>query len=73
MVFFVINLSCFDVIVVSNLFGDILIDIGVVIMGSIGVVFVVNINVNGKYFLMFELVYGFVFDIVGKGIVNLIG
>lgn len=72
-VFFVIYLECFDVIVVLNLFGDVLIDIGVVIMGSVGIVFVVNINVNGKYFFMFEFVYGFVLDIVGKGIVNFIG
>ncbi len=46
--FFVTNPSRFDVIVASNLFGDILTDIGAAIMGSIGVAPAANINVNGK-------------------------
>lgn len=72
-VFFVMCLEMFDVIVVSNLFGDILMDISLSFMGSIGIVLFVNINLYGKYLFMFELVYGLVFDIVGQGFVNLIG
>lgn len=71
--FFVTNPSRFDVIVASNLFGDILTDIGAAIMGSIGVAPAANINVNGKYPSMFEPVHGSAPDIVGKGIANPIG
>lgn len=63
----------FDVIVASNLFGDILTDIGAAIMGSIGIAPAANINVNGKYPSMFEPVHGSAPDIVGKGIANPIG
>lgn len=62
-----------DVIVASNLFGDILTDIGAAIMGSIGIAPAANINVNGKYPSMFEPVHGSAPDIVGKGIANPIG
>lgn len=63
----------FDVIVGSNLFGDIITDIGAAIMGSIGIAPAANINVNGKYPSMFEPVHGSAPDIVGKGIANPIG
>jgi len=63
----------FDVIVASNLFGDILTDIGAAIMGSIGIAPAANLNVNGKYPSMFEPVHGSAPDIVGKGIANPIG
>ncbi|AOV07503.1 tartrate dehydrogenase [Sporosarcina ureilytica] len=63
----------FDVIVASNLFGDILTDIGAAIMGSIGIAPAANINLNGKYPSMFEPVHGSAPDIVGKGIANPIG
>lgn len=56
--FFVTRPEKFDVIVASNLFGDILTDIGAAIMGSIGVAPAANINLNGKYPSMFEPVHG---------------
>ena len=62
-----------DVIVASNLFGDILTDIGASIMGSIGIGPAANINLNGKFPSMFEPVHGSAPDIVGKGIANPIG
>jgi tartrate dehydrogenase/decarboxylase/D-malate dehydrogenase len=71
--FFVTHPDKFDVIVASNLFGDILTDIGAAIMGSIGIAPAANINVNGKYPSMFEPVHGSAPDIFGKGIANPIG
>jgi tartrate dehydrogenase/decarboxylase / D-malate dehydrogenase len=71
--FFVSKPHTFDVIVASNLFGDILTDIGAAIMGSIGIAPAANINLNGKYPSMFEPVHGSAPDIVGKGIANPIG
>ena len=71
--FFVTRPHEFDVIVASNLFGDILTDIGAAIMGSIGIAPAANININGKYPSMFEPVHGSAPDIVGKGIANPIG
>ncbi|ASB87196.1 tartrate dehydrogenase [Bacillus sonorensis] len=71
--FFVTQPERFDVIVASNLFGDILTDIGAAIMGSIGIAPAANINVNGKYPSMFEPVHGSAPDIIGKGIANPIG
>lgn len=63
----------FDVIVASNLFGDILTDIGGAIMGSIGIAPAANINMTGEYPSMFEPVHGSAPDIVGKNIANPIG
>lgn len=71
--FFVTKPAEFDVIVASNLFGDILTDIGAAIMGSIGIAPAANINVNGKYPSMFEPVHGSAPDIVGNGLANPIG
>ncbi|CAG7639509.1 tartrate dehydrogenase [Paenibacillus allorhizosphaerae] len=71
--FFVSKPHVFDVVVASNLFGDILTDIGAVIMGSIGVAPAANINLNGKYPSMFEPVHGSAPDIAGQGIANPIG
>lgn len=71
--FFVTRPEHFDVIVASNLFGDILTDVGAAIMGSIGVAPAANINLNGKYPSMFEPVHGSAPDIIGKGIANPIG
>lgn len=71
--FFVSRPQIFDVIVASNLFGDILNDIGGAIMGSIGIAPAANINLNGKYPSMFEPVHGSAPDIFGKGIANPIG
>jgi tartrate dehydrogenase/decarboxylase / D-malate dehydrogenase len=71
--FFVTRPHIFDVIVASNLFGDILTDIGGAIMGSIGIAPAANINLNGKYPSMFEPVHGSAPDIFGRGIANPIG
>jgi tartrate dehydrogenase/decarboxylase / D-malate dehydrogenase len=71
--FFVTKPQIFDVIVASNLFGDILTDIGGAIMGSIGIAPAANININGNYPSMFEPVHGSAPDIYGKGIANPIG
>lgn len=71
--FFVTRPERFDVIVASNLFGDVLTDLGAAIMGSIGVAPAANINVNGKYPSMFEPVHGSAPDIIGKEIANPIG
>ena len=68
--FFVTRPHLFDVIVASNLFGDILTDLGAAIMGSIGIAPAANININGKYPSMFEPVHGSAPDIYGKGIAN---
>lgn len=70
---FVTQPERFDVVVASNLFGDVLTDIGAAIMGSIGIAPSGNININGKYPSMFEPVHGSAPDIVGKGIANPIG
>lgn len=63
----------FDVIVASNLFGDILTDLGGAIMGSIGIAPAANIHPDGKYPSMFEPVHGSAPDIYGKGVANPIG
>lgn len=63
----------FDVIVASNLFGDILTDIGAIITGSMGLAPSANINPSGDYPSMFEPVHGSAPDIVGQGIANPIG
>lgn len=71
--FFVTRPQIFDVIVASNLFGDILTDLGGAVMGSIGIAPAANINLNGKYPSMFEPVHGSAPDIYGKGIANPMG
>ena len=71
--FFVTKPQTLDVVVASNLFGDILSDIGAAIMGSIGIAPAGNINLNGKFPSMFEPVHGSAPDIYGKGIANPIG
>lgn len=71
--FFVSRPQLFDVVVASNLFGDILTDLGGAIMGSIGIAPSININLDGKYPSMFEPVHGSAPDIYGKGIANPVG
>lgn len=71
--FFVTKPETLDVVVASNLFGDILSDIGAAIMGNIGIAPSANINLNGRYPSMFEPVHGSAPDIVGQGIANPIG
>lgn len=63
----------YDVIVASNLFGDILSDLGGAIMGSIGIAPSANLNPDGRYPSMFEPVHGSAPDIAGQGIANPIG
>jgi tartrate dehydrogenase/decarboxylase/D-malate dehydrogenase len=62
-----------DVIVCSNLFGDILTDIGSAISGSLGIAPGANINPERTYPSMFEPIHGSAPDIMGKGIANPIG
>ncbi|HLN62429.1 MAG TPA: tartrate dehydrogenase [Symbiobacteriaceae bacterium] len=71
--FFVLKPQEFDVVVGSNLFGDILTDLGAAIMGGIGMAPSANINPEKKYPSMFEPVHGSAPDIAGKGIANPIG
>lgn len=70
---FVTKPQSLDVVVASNLFGDILTDVGAAIMGSIGIAPSANLNPSRKYPSMFEPVHGSAPDIVGKGIANPIG
>jgi tartrate dehydrogenase/decarboxylase / D-malate dehydrogenase len=60
----------FDVVVASNLFGDILSDLSAIIVGSIGLAASANLDPLRRYPSMFEPVHGSAPDIVGKGIVN---
>jgi tartrate dehydrogenase/decarboxylase/D-malate dehydrogenase len=60
----------FDVVVASNLFGDILTDLGGAITGSIGLAASANINPERAFPSMFEPVHGTAPDIAGKGIAN---
>jgi len=70
---FVLHPNWFDVVVGSNLFGDILSDLGPAIAGTIGIAPSANINPEGDYPSMFEPVHGSAPDIAGKGIANPIG
>jgi tartrate dehydrogenase/decarboxylase/D-malate dehydrogenase len=65
--------GAFDVIVASNLFGDILTDLAGALMGSIGVAPAANLNLDGTAPSMFEPVHGSAPDIAGKGIANPLG
>ncbi|HEX2177403.1 MAG TPA: tartrate dehydrogenase [Nocardioidaceae bacterium] len=60
----------FDVIVGSNLFGDILSDLTAAVAGSLGVAPSANLNPSGEYPSMFEPVHGSAPDIAGQGIAN---
>ena len=63
----------FDVVVGSNLFGDILSDLGAAVAGSLGIAPSANLNPERKFPSTFEPVHGSAPDIAGKGIANLIG
>lgn len=71
--YFIMRPQEFDVVVASNLFGDILTDIGGAVMGSIGVAPAANLNPERKFPSMFEPVHGSAPDIAGRGIANPIG
>jgi tartrate dehydrogenase/decarboxylase / D-malate dehydrogenase len=60
----------FDVIVASNLFGDILTDLSAIITGSLGLAPSANLNPEKKYPSMFEPVHGSAPDIAGRGVAN---
>jgi len=70
---FVLNPDRFDVVVASNLFGDILSDLGPACTGTIGVAPSGNINPERTAPSLFEPVHGSAPDIAGKGIANPIG
>ncbi len=70
---FVRHPDWFDVVVGSNLFGDILSDLGPAVVGSIGIAPSANINPERELPSMFEPVHGSAPDIYGKGIANPIG
>jgi tartrate dehydrogenase/decarboxylase/D-malate dehydrogenase len=70
---FVMHPDWFDVVVASNLFGDILSDLGPACTGTIGIAASGNINPERKFPSLFEPVHGSAPDIAGKGIANPIG
>ena len=70
---FVLHPDWFDVVVGSNLFGDILSDLGPAVAGTIGIAPSANINPERRFPSMFEPVHGSAPDIAGKGICNPIG
>jgi tartrate dehydrogenase/decarboxylase/D-malate dehydrogenase len=70
---FVLSPEIFDVVVASNLFGDILSDLGPACTGTIGIAPSANINPEKKFPSLFEPVHGSAPDIAGKGIANPIG
>jgi tartrate dehydrogenase/decarboxylase/D-malate dehydrogenase len=70
---FVLHPDWFDVVVGSNLFGDILSDLGPAVAGSIGIAPSANINPERKFPSMFEPVHGSAPDIAGQGIANPVG
>ena len=60
----------FQIVVTSNLFGDILTDLGAAISGGMGLAAGANLNPEKKYPSMFEPIHGSAPDIAGKGIAN---
>jgi tartrate dehydrogenase/decarboxylase/D-malate dehydrogenase len=69
----VLDPARFDVIVGSNLFGDILSDLAAAVAGSIGIAPAANLNPEREYPSMFEPVHGSAPDIAGQGIANPLG
>jgi len=67
---FVQHPDWFDVVVGSNLFGDILSDLGAAVVGGMGLAPAANINPEGDHPSMFEPVHGSAPDIAGKGVAN---
>lgn len=70
---FVLHPDWFDVVVASNLFGDILSDLGPACTGTIGIAPSGNINPEREFPSLFEPVHGSAPDIAGKGIANPVG
>jgi tartrate dehydrogenase/decarboxylase / D-malate dehydrogenase len=71
--FFVQRPQQFDVVVASNLFGDILSDLGPACTGTIGIAPSANLNPTRQWPSLFEPVHGSAPDIAGKGVANPIG
>ena len=69
----VLHPARYDVIVASNLFGDILSDLAGAITGSIGSAPSANLNPEGRHPSMFEPVHGSAPDIAGQGVANPVG
>lgn len=67
---FVRRPESFDVVVASNLFGDILTDLAAIIVGSMGLAASANIDPSRRNLSMFEPVHGSAPDITGRGIAN---
>ncbi|MEL6220941.1 MAG: isocitrate/isopropylmalate family dehydrogenase, partial [Pseudomonadota bacterium] len=67
---FVLHPDWFDVVVGSNLFGDILSDLGPAVAGSIGIAPAANLNPDGAFPSLFEPVHGSAPDIAGEGVAN---
>lgn len=67
---FVLNPDRFDVVVASNLFGDILSDLGPACTGTIGIAPAANINPERRFPSLFEPVHGSAPDIAGQGVAN---
>jgi len=67
---FVAHPDWFDVVVGSNLFGDILSDLGAAVVGSMGLAPSANLNPEREYPSLFEPVHGSAPDIAGRGIAN---
>lgn len=70
---FVLHPDWFDVVVASNLFGDILSDLGPACTGTIGIAPSANINPERDFPSLFEPVHGSAPDIAGQGVANPIG
>lgn len=70
---FVLDLRRFDVVVASNLFGDILSDLAAAVAGSIGIAPAANLNPERHIPSMFEPVHGSAPDIADRGIANPLG
>ena len=70
---FVLKPDHFDVVVASNLFGDILSDLGPACTGTIGIAPSANINPPREFPSLFEPVHGSAPDIAGQGIANPVG
>ncbi|MGA2550513.1 MAG: tartrate dehydrogenase [Burkholderiaceae bacterium] len=70
---FVAHPDWFDVVVASNLFGDILSDLGPACTGTIGIAPSANINPERQFPSLFEPVHGSAPDIAGQGIANPVG
>ncbi len=70
---FVLKPETLDVVVASNLFADILSDLGSALAGSLGIAASANLDPERRYPSMFEPVHGSAPDIAGQGIANPIG